>query len=199
MTKKSKKKMPIKKKMNALKKTAPMDAQKLLEVKAREEDGNTIYSLDVSTPEGLEKLAMSTGCQFFYAGQFLLTQGLEAAISGRKDADAEDAANKYLGLMNELNPLDGFEGLLISQMVTIYAQAMACFQRSALNTEYPEALIKYQNQGIKLMRVYNQQLETLDKHRRKGNQKMTVEHVHVHKGGQAIVGTVNQGGRDNEK
>jgi hypothetical protein len=36
-------------------------------------------------------------------------------------------------------------------------------------------------------------LEALDKHRRGGNQKMTVEHVHVHEGGQAIVGNVNQG------
>ena len=38
-------------------------------------------------------------------------------------------------------------------------------------------------------------------HRRwgKGQQKMTVEHVHVHEGGQAIVGNVQQGGGADKK
>jgi hypothetical protein len=34
------------------------------------------------------------------------------------------------------------------------------------------------------------QLEALNRHRSKGEQKMVVEHVHVHSGGQAIVGPV---------
>jgi len=33
-------------------------------------------------------------------------------------------------------------------------------------------------------------LEALNKHRGKGQQKVTVEHVHVHEGGQAVVGNV---------
>jgi hypothetical protein len=33
-------------------------------------------------------------------------------------------------------------------------------------------------------------LDALNRHRGKGQQKVTVEHVHVHSGGQAIVGTV---------
>jgi hypothetical protein len=38
------------------------------------------------------------------------------------------------------------------------------------------------------------QVEALNRHRGKGQQKVTVEHVHVHKGGQAIVGAVQGGG-----
>jgi hypothetical protein len=34
----------------------------------------------------------------------------------------------------------------------------------------------------------------LNRHRGKGQQKVTVEHVHVHDGGQAIVGNVQAGG-----
>jgi len=34
----------------------------------------------------------------------------------------------------------------------------------------------------------------LNRHRGKGQQKMTVEHVHVHEGGQAIVGNIEAGG-----
>jgi hypothetical protein len=40
-------------------------------------------------------------------------------------------------------------------------------------------------------------LEALNRHRGKGQQKMTVEHVHVHSGGQAIVGTVERPTTDN--
>ena len=40
-------------------------------------------------------------------------------------------------------------------------------------------------------------LDALNRHRGKGQQKVTVEHVHVHSGGQAIVGNVNgPGGGD---
>ena len=37
-------------------------------------------------------------------------------------------------------------------------------------------------------------LEALNRNRGKGQQKVTVEHVHVHSGGQAIVGAVQGGG-----
>ena len=37
-------------------------------------------------------------------------------------------------------------------------------------------------------------VEALNRHRGKGQQKVSVEHVHVHAGGQAIVGAVETGG-----
>jgi len=37
------------------------------------------------------------------------------------------------------------------------------------------------------------QVEALDKHRRKGQQTVVVEHMHVNDGGQAIVGGVSNG------
>lgn len=45
----------------------------------------------------------------------------------------------------------------------------------------------------KLSRTFSQLVETLNRHRGKGHQKVTVEHVHVHAGGQAVVGTVGVG------
>jgi hypothetical protein len=41
------------------------------------------------------------------------------------------------------------------------------------------------------MRTFAQLVDTLDRRRRGGEQKVTVEHVHVHAGGQAIVGSVS--------
>ncbi len=50
------------------------------------------------------------------------------------------------------------------------------------------------NQPNKLSRTYTMLLDALNRHRGKGQQKVTVEHVHVHQGGQAIVGAVEAGG-----
>jgi hypothetical protein len=46
--------------------------------------------------------------------------------------------------------------------------------------------------AAKLLRAYCTQIETLRRLRGSGNQSIRVEHVHVHEGGQAIVGAVNQ-------
>jgi len=46
--------------------------------------------------------------------------------------------------------------------------------------------------ATRLLRLHLEQIEALQKLRGKaGHQKVTVEHVHVHRGGQAIVGAVN--------
>jgi hypothetical protein len=56
----------------------------------------------------------------------------------------------------------------------------------------PSASQENLNQANKLSRTYATLLEALNRHRGKGQQKVTVEHVHVHSGGQAIVGTVER-------
>jgi hypothetical protein len=48
--------------------------------------------------------------------------------------------------------------------------------------------------AVRLMRLYTEQLGAMAKLKgTAGQQKMTVEHVHVHAGGQAIVGPVARG------
>ena len=56
------------------------------------------------------------------------------------------------------------------------------------------------SQANKLSRTYAVLLDALNRHRGKGQQKVTVEHVHVHAGGQAVVGTMGApGGGDRGK
>jgi hypothetical protein len=50
------------------------------------------------------------------------------------------------------------------------------------------------NQANKLSRTYVVLLDALNRHCGKGQQKVTVERVHVHSGGQAVVGMVGAGG-----
>lgn len=56
------------------------------------------------------------------------------------------------------------------------------------------------NQANELSRAWATLLDALNNHRGKGQQKVTVEHVHVHAGGQAVVGTIERrGGGDQTK
>ena len=47
------------------------------------------------------------------------------------------------------------------------------------------------SQANKLSRASAALIEALNRHRGKGQQKVTVEHVHVHSGGQAVVGVMS--------
>ena len=51
----------------------------------------------------------------------------------------------------------------------------------------------------KMMALYTRQLEALNRHRGKGQQKVTVEYVNVEAGAQAIVGSLETGNRRPEK
>ena len=51
----------------------------------------------------------------------------------------------------------------------------------------------------KLARTYATQVEALRKYRNGGKQTVTVQHVNVEDGGQAIVGNVEAGGRGNHE
>jgi hypothetical protein len=93
-----------------------------------------------------------------------------------------------------IKPTDEIEGMLAAQMVATHSAAMECYRRSMLVNQTFEGRREELNQANKLTRSFAALSEALNRHRGKGQQKVTVEHVHVHSGGQAIVGAVNQGG-----
>jgi hypothetical protein len=93
-----------------------------------------------------------------------------------------------------IKPADEIEGMLGAQMVATHNAAMECFRRSMIREQTFEGRREALNQANKLTRSYAMLLEALNRHRGKGQQKVTVEHVHVHQGGQAIVGAVQGGG-----
>ena len=47
------------------------------------------------------------------------------------------------------------------------------------------------NRANRLLRIFTNQMEALKRHRSRGEQRVTVEHVNVRRGGQAVVGPVN--------
>jgi hypothetical protein len=124
----------------------------------------------------------------------LANQLLNALRSTGAEPVDEGVANAALAAMHAISPRDEIEAMLVSQMVATHSAAMDLVGRTR-RAEYRDALVDYGSLATKLLRTYVSQLEALQRYRGKGQQKVTVEHVHVHQGGQAIVGNVEAGSR----
>jgi len=101
--------------------------------------------------------------------------------------------NAALAVVDGISPENEVEAMLASQMAMTHALAMQAMMREHWAEYQPE----YQTAGnlaVKLSRTFTMQMEALSKLRRGGEQTVRVEHVHVHSGGQAIVGAVNHPG-----
>jgi hypothetical protein len=115
----------------------------------------------------------------------------------RKNSDENERKNQVsaaiAGLIG-INPSDELEGMLAAQLVGCHNASMECYRRAMIGEQTFEGRRENLSQANKLSRTYATLLEALNRHRGKGQQKVTVEHVHVHEGGQAIVGSVEGGG-----
>jgi hypothetical protein len=116
---------------------------------------------------------------------------------------SEDERNarvlRALELYEDLKPVGSAEGMLAAQMVATHTTALDCLRRAAIQDQTFEGRDMSLKHAQKLMALYVQQLTALDKHRGKGQQKVTVEHVNVQAGGQAIVGSVKMGKRGKDE
>jgi hypothetical protein len=119
-----------------------------------------------------------------------------------KNSDAEEIRRQRLaaaGVLIGISPRDEFEGMLAGQLVACHNAAMECYRRAMLRDQTTEGRDENLSEASRLSRTYATLLESLNRHRGKGAQKVTVEHVHVYKGGQAIVGNVEHPGGDRAK
>lgn len=115
---------------------------------------------------------------------------LPETLGARERVERIEAA---VAALRGLAPRDAMEGLLATQMVATHNAAMDCLRR-AMRPDRSEAAREADLRiGAQLVTVYARQVETLNRNRGKGQQKVTVEHVRVESGGQAIVGHVSKG------
>ena len=91
----------------------------------------------------------------------------------------------------DMAPKDDIERMLVTQMIGTHEAATECLRRAMIQGQGIEARDVNLKHAEKLMAVYTKQIEALNKHRGKGQQKITVKHVNVEAGGQAIVGNVD--------
>src|SRR5215470_1287329 len=122
------------------------------------------------------------------ACQVVAAQWREDSVSDERQVDATLAAMMGMG------PRDALEGMLIAQAIASHNAAMECYRRAMISEQTFEGRRENLNQANKLSRNFGALTEALDRHRGKGQQRITVEHVNVHAGGQAIVGAVTSAG-----
>jgi hypothetical protein len=98
--------------------------------------------------------------------------------------------NAALAAVTGIAALDETEAMLATQMVATHVATIRVL-RQLKGSETITQRDSNGNLAVKLLRTFTMQLEALQRYRGKGQQKVTVEHVHVNAGGQAIVGTVH--------
>lgn len=164
------------------------------------ETKQTVFNIEQEWDEGVTEsqkdyieestLCAATGSSSTEYARALLIQTMNAV--GANDAFSINANFKALLAMK---PADEYEGMLISRLIALHQQYMNYMALADANKLRRESRESFINSATKLMRVYNETLEVLNKHRRKGEQKVTVthNHVNVNEGGKAIVGSeINQ-------
>jgi hypothetical protein len=116
-----------------------------------------------------------------------VTMALPLAAAIGSEANRQAAA--AVAALAALKPQDGLEGMAAAQIVLVHHAAADCM-RKAMAQKTPEAQDLCFRQAMRLMAMFQRQLEGLDRHRGKGAAMVNVERVNVEAGGQAVVGTV---------
>jgi len=156
----------------------------------------------IGNPEALKPaLKQLGGSQSDDWNNVLTNQTLNTVWFAHSNADFQERQrNAVVAALVGIGPRDELEGMTAAQLVAAHNAAMECYRRAMIGEQTFEGRRENLNQANKLSRTYATLLEALNRHRGKGQQKMTVEHVHVHSGGQAVVGVVETpGGGDHAK
>ena len=116
---------------------------------------------------------------------------LERAARMPGDGPSDMAINGAIAMIAARAPKDEIEAALALQMACTHMAAMAVMSRIGGAGGSPQRLPGLASASAKLLKAFCTQIETFRRLRVGGEQNIRVEHVHVHEGGQAIVGVVS--------
>jgi hypothetical protein len=141
------------------------------------------------------KLKELGGSQSDHWNNTLAVQALQTLWTKHSNPETlERQRSAALAALIGIGPRDEIEGMIAAQLLAAHNAAIECYRRAMIGEQTFEGRQENLNQANKLSRSYAVLLDALNRHRGKGQQKVTVEHVHVHAGGQAVVGTVEARG-----
>jgi hypothetical protein len=137
-----------------------------------------------------------TGTRTFEAANRFIAQ-IDSALVWPKPTDDKDRLLRAsaLMIMAEISPQNAIQAMLATQMIAVNDAALLFLSQATLQGQFVNAADACVLRATRLMRIFNEQLEAMQRLKGKAcQQKVTVEHVHVHDGGQAIVGAVTTAG-----
>jgi hypothetical protein len=120
----------------------------------------------------------------------MLGKLVEALRPSPYDQLEEATLNAGLALVDSVRPRSELEALLAIQIVATGLSGMRFLRQShrQMTEDYIDVYGAY---AIKLLKLQNDLIQTLDRHRRGNTQTVVIRHIHVHAGGQAAVGIIN--------
>jgi hypothetical protein len=122
----------------------------------------------------------------------MLTQLVSALRPGPFDVLEEPTLNAAIALIASVRPQTELEALIAVQIVVTGFAALKFLKHSQRHLD--EAFIGvYGGYATRLLGLQLELIRTLDKHRRGNKQTVEVRHVHIHPGGQGVVGIINSG------
>lgn len=149
----------------------------------------------------LPEMAEATGSDDLHIVDARVEELAEALwMGGGRNADNVEARKmSALQALKDFDPHDELERQLATLMIATKSAAMDSY-RAALNLSNNlmrrDADLRH---AERLTGTFTKLAATFDKHRRNGEQHITVERVEVSDGGQAIVGNVRTGGSPKKK
>ena len=113
-----------------------------------------------------------------------------SAVLPAQFVKSETHVNGALAMLSGIKPKNEIEGMLAAQMVTTHILSMETAKRAMLADQTVMGVTENVNRCNKLMRTFTLQVEALSK-LRGVSKTVTVKHVTVASGGQAIIGDVH--------
>jgi hypothetical protein len=155
----------------------------------------------VDDPDNLKgTLKIIGGSRSDQWNNILVNQAIQALWLKHSDPATRDKQySATIAALVGIGPKDELEGMMAAQLIAAHNAAMECYRRAMIGEQTFEGRRENLAQANKLSRTFATLLEALNRHRGKGQQKVTVEHVHVHSGGQAVVGVVEHPGRGSQR
>ena len=190
--------MTINKKSTCSTSTAESKDSASVVIKSRKNKQGTYLKFANNEETGQADVNYSNGKDRFFMGTHdldivntIIEQTCNVCARGNQLTEKTTTiANAAMAAIIEIDPQDSVELMLASQMVAVHNISMEMSGRTMLENQTFDGVEANIQRITKLMRTYTTQMEALNRYRAKGQQKITVQHVQVNDGGQAIVGDI---------
>ncbi len=142
--------------------------------------------------ELVSKAPELTGTRSIEVSDRIFKQVTEAQV-WPKTNDVQKQLIRAIQAIREMEPRNLIEAMLVTQMIAAHEASLMFISRATAGNPDRETNDSNVLRAARLMRLFIEQVEARQRLKGKtSQQKVTVEHVHVNQGGQAIVGTLDQ-------
>ena len=120
----------------------------------------------------------------------MLTQLISGLAPGPFDVLEEATLNAAIAVIASIRPQSELEALLAVQVAAMGFAGLKFLKHSQRHLDEVHIGV-YGGYATRLLRLQLELIQALDKHQRGTKQTVEVRHVHIHSGGQGVVGIVN--------